>query len=619
MKNKVGVMINKIIHVLWLVPFLLVLATVFVVSDDLVNGVVSGKYFWFYASMGLVAIAVLIVAVISKKRFRFSIIDGFVLLFAGSVYLSALVFNDAAQNTTKLTILALLVVLYFSLHLSKGLWIMSAMTIALILTGLVEAIWGLRQLYGFIPSQHGLFKLTGSFFNPGPYAGYLAVVLPLALHWGIQPARNTLLHTSLKWFGIITCLFILLVLPAAMSRASWLAVIGGSLVVIFGRYAGLFKSVQFKFIKTKLARPVKRLIVPGLILLVLAAFTGMYYLKKDSADGRALIWKTSLQTIAKHPFGVGLGNFSGAYGEMQAAYFASGQASETEQLVAGSSEYGFNEYLQIAVESGIVALLLFAGIIVLSVRIKVKAKDWGTLGSLVALLIFACFSYPFSILPFLIVLAFLLSTGQWHTDDINPSNRRHLRTIILAVCCLLITVGGLWKQYPMYQAYKQWKNLQIYYQADLFEDTVEVYGSLYPYLNDQVQFLFEYAQCLSKTGLNDQQRIKDPARCDSLLIKSNAVLQRAMQISCDPMLYNIMGKNYQSMKRYEEAETVLLKSTQLVPNRLYPWYLLTKLYDEMGLEDKVRETADIVCSKEPKVQSPAVKEMREEVRKLIYK
>jgi hypothetical protein len=53
-----------------------------------------------------------------------------------------------------------------------------------------------------------------------------------------------------------------------------------------------------------------------------------------------------------------------------------------------------------------------------------------------------------------------------------------------------------------------------------------------------------------------------------------------MQISCDPMLYNIIGKNYQAMKQYEKAETVLIKATQLVPSRLYPWYLLTKLYAE---------------------------------------
>jgi len=89
-----------------------------------------------------------------------------------------------------------------------------------------------------------------------------------------------------------------------------------------------------------------------------------------------------------------------------------------------------------------------------------------------------------------------------------------------------------------------------------------------------------------------------------------------MQISCDPMLYNIMGKNYQSMKAYPLAEACLTKSVQIVPNRLYPWYLLTRLYEEMGLHDKACETAAIVQTREPKVQSTAVREMREEVRKL---
>jgi len=104
--------------------------------------------------------------------------------------------------------------------------------------------------------------------------------------------------------------------------------------------------------------------------------------------------------------------------------------------------------------------------------------------------------------------------------------------------------------------------------------------------------------------------------CYDKLIKSNAVLQHAMQISCDPMLYNVMGKNYQAMKEYDLAEKSLLKSTQIVPNRLYPYYLLMKLYIEMGNEAKAGEAAGVVLTKEPKVQSQAVKEMREEAKEL---
>jgi hypothetical protein len=43
------------------------------------------------------------------------------------------------------------------------------------------------------------------------------------------------------------------------------------------------------------------------------------------------------------------------------------------------------------------------------------------------------------------------------------------------------------------------------------------------------------------------------------------------------------------------------------------------LYHETGLQEKVNETAKIVLTKEPKIQSPAIREMREEVEKLKTK
>jgi O-antigen ligase len=639
-----GLRVKPAMTGLWiLIPFLLALSTVFVVSNELANGVVSGKYFWFYGSMGLMSLITFIAVLVRKVSFRFFALDGMLLLFAVSVYLPALLFNEAIPNTSRLTLFTLLLVFYFNCRILSGVLKCKPVYRNLfygfiILTGLVEAIWGLRQLYGFAPSQHSLFKLTGSFFNSGPYAGYLAMVFPLALHYLLFRAPCTLRRV----LAAITCLAILLVLPASMSRASWIAVIAGSVVVIYKKYPVFFRGLRVKpamtgenrrlRIKSAMTKRLKWVMGIIAVLFLLSAFTGMYFLKKDSADGRALTWKVSLQLIVKHPFGVGLGNFPGAYGEEQAAYFASGKASETEEYVAGNPEYGFNEYLQIAVESGIIGLLLFVGIIVFAIRNMIKASNRGALGSLLALLVFAGFSYPFSLLPFLIFFTFLLAVGQWNADDadqadkrgflnkwkirVNPLHPCYLRSIVLALCCLLITAGCLWKQYPAYGAYQQWKNNQIYYQTGIYEDTAETYGALYPYLNERIQFLFEYAHSLSKAGLDEKQRIKAPARCDSLLNKSNDILRRAMQISCDPMLYNVMGKNCQAMKQYEQAEACYLQSARLVPSRLYPWYLLTKLYDEMGLKEKVRETADIVLTKEPKVQSPAIREMREEARKL---
>jgi hypothetical protein len=105
-------------------------------------------------------------------------------------------------------------------------------------TGLIEAIWGLKQLYGFSPSQHSLFKTTGSFFNPGPYAGYLAMIIPLSFYYLLSDYRifkskfqPACIPFYLRWsLSLLSFLGIMSVLPATMSRASWMAGITGCFV-----------------------------------------------------------------------------------------------------------------------------------------------------------------------------------------------------------------------------------------------------------------------------------------------------------------------------------------------------------------------------------------------------
>jgi tetratricopeptide (TPR) repeat protein len=80
-----------------------------------------------------------------------------------------------------------------------------------------------------------------------------------------------------------------------------------------------------------------------------------------------------------------------------------------------------------------------------------------------------------------------------------------------------------------------------------------------------------------------------------------------------------MGKNYQSLLQYELAEQSFKKASNLVPNRLYPHYLLAKLYHEIGLNEKAQVEANIVLTKKPKVDSQAIEEMREELRELRIK
>mgnify|MGYP000885570583 FL=1 len=85
------------------------------------------------------------------------------------------------------------------------------------------------------------------------------------------------------------------------------------------------------------------------------------------------------------------------------------------------------------------------------------------------------------------------------------------------------------------------------------------------------------------------------------------------------MFYNVKGRNYHEMGQFDKAEDCYINSTYLLPERIYPYYLLTKLYaDSANFQPvKMQLAAKAVLAKEPKVHSMAINEMREEVRKIL--
>ena len=84
------------------------------------------------------------------------------------------------------------------------------------------------------------------------------------------------------------------------------------------------------------------------------------------------------------------------------------------------------------------------------------------------------------------------------------------------------------------------------------------------------------------------------------------------------MMLNIMGKNFQMQGEYEKAETCYLRSIHRLPGRIYPYYLLAKLYLEDGFyqPEKFEELRTLVLTKKEKVPSKAIDEMREELQKV---
>ena len=414
----------------------------------------------------------------------------------------------------------------------------------LILAGTVEAVWGLLQIYGFEPSNHSLYALTGSFYNPGPYSGFLAMCVPLALYEWLEGKRIW------KHLALAALVLMLVVLPSGMSRSAWLAALVASGYVWVMHY----RKMVYRYRKAVWA---------GCLLLIVLGI-GAYHWKKDSADGRLLMWKIAAQAVAEHPWqGVGWEQVAGVYGDAQERYFASGMASVQEEYVAGAPEYVFNEYLQVALAWGVPALcgilLVVAGCFCLGHR----GKEYGVCGGLLSLEVFAFSSYPFQFLEFILAfLALLVACAMGF-------RKAWLRVVALA---LGIGLGFYLSEH------RPRKNARR---------------------------MFEQAHALHKAGQWQA---------------STDLLEETMKISSDAMILNIIGKNCQALGMYEEAEAWFIRSTHRLPNRIYPYYLLAKLYaehPEVFPMEKLEWAARMVLEKEAKVESTAVREMREEVKSLL--
>ena len=88
--------------------------------------------------------------------------------------------------------LLLLAFVYYKKRYDMGRDFYQVVVWSLIALAASEAVYGLRQLYGFTSSHHSLYSLTGSFFNPGPYSGFLVMVLPVVLFYclSVYPGRQ---------------------------------------------------------------------------------------------------------------------------------------------------------------------------------------------------------------------------------------------------------------------------------------------------------------------------------------------------------------------------------------------------------------------------------------------
>ncbi len=594
---------------------LLVIVVPFYMPGELMNPAQTGKTIFFLWAL-LVILPVAALAVLTDRNFNqlsFGSIDLTVLIWVVYIILK----NTISKTPFTLWYAEFIGVVLFYLVLrtikkEQFKWLF----IALIIAGAAQAVYGNLQLWGYYPSHHYRFKLTGSFFNPGPYAGYLVLAMPVALGFWLFIKK---LNAVAYYLAIGATISIILVLPASQSRAAWLAVLVSTSYLFAVKYSVVHKLKMLEL------SPWKRVTSVLLIVtLLLSGLTGMYYLKKGSADGRALIWKVTLNMITDHPFtGTGMNGFKANYMDYQAEYFRANPDSG-EAMVAGDTKYAFNELLQQTAEHGLTGSLLLVLIFVSAfagnndkkqksaARQKEKQLIVISKAVLLSFIVFAMFSYPVQIVPIkismVVALAYLASNGQ-NIFSGKPVLNKNLYTIYIArgfvLCAIAVWVfcGGKFLKLQT-EALKNWKYAYTLYGLGDYNASVEAYRKTANILQYNGDFLTNYGKALSMANRH---------------YRAIEVLQKAAKVCSNTVVYAALGDSYKATNQNSAAENAYLHAWGMNPSRFYPKYLLAKLYDETGQKEKAVAIANELLRKPIKIESTAIEEIKAEMNEIIEK
>ncbi|MDE5687667.1 MAG: O-antigen ligase family protein [Paramuribaculum sp.] len=368
----------------------------------------------------------------------------------------------------------------------------------------------------------------------------------------IISAKNRIM-VWISWLYLTGAVFLL---PGLMGRTGWIAAAAGCIYI----FASVYR------INLSGRRKVAA-VISGVVLLAIIC-CGLFFLKPESATGRLFLWKIGAMTFADHFFtGIGWDNVSGAIGLTQENYFANHPGSAYES-VAGCPEYAFNEYLQIGIAFGVIGLLIFVSLPACAAYCAQKARQFSITGALIASGVVCFASYPLQFSEFIALFGALCIAGFMSGN--YPAKWMKYSFSALTLCLCLPAMF-------------------IYH------------GNTLSAQNHRL--VFDYGKSLRERGLYE---------------KSNEVLQQGVRISSDPMFLNLIGRNWQSLGSRDSAAHYFDRAANRLPGRLYPHYLKCKLLlDPRWCDpDSFLAVCDRVIEIRPKIESPATRDMKSELKAL---
>jgi len=530
--------------------------TLFIYSHQFVNVEVTAKWLVLFLYLGVMGI----VYSLFSQKINFPALPIFFLLIGCFLLVFIKDWLSSGINLSLLTYLCGLVLLFLIIQQITARCAPQHLFGVIIVFAVATSLHGILQYTGVIHSNKGIFSVTGSFDNPAGFTVALACVLPLCFYF-----INGTFSKYLKYMAMIASGIIAISVFLSGSRAGMVA----SVVAIAGWLVS----------KLKISRTISALI---LAFIFLTLSLGLYFFKKDSANGRLLIWRSTLDMVSDKPImGHGQGAFQAKYMLYQADYFKTHPESQFAQF-ADNTLFPFNEYLLVLSEHGITGLsmiILLAFLLVRAYRRNRNDERLVALLSLLALSVFSFFSYPFKY-PFTWALMFLNIT--------IIGNSKHQKGWI--PCASVFMISSLLLAYTSILIYAEtrWNNIAHRSLSGQTHKVLPEYDKLYRLLGKNGLFLYNHA-----AELNEAKEFE----------KSNVIFKRCTLYFNDMDVQMLLANNYRELGKYVEAEQHLKMAADMCPARFMPMYELVKLYETINRIDEALTTAHIIVNKDVKISS----------------
>ena len=430
-----------------------------------------------------------------------------------------------------------------------------------------------------------IFQMTGSFDNPAGFTLALCCCIPFILYL----KENYNYSPAIKSISTIILFFIVICILISKSRTAYICI----LVI-----ACMNLSIRIRYSKRTIF-----LFMLGIIMALILS----YFIKKDSADGRLLIWKCTWEMIKDKPIlGFGTGGFRANYMYYQADYFRHHPDSHYLML-ADNITHPFNEYLLCVVNYGIIGILILGGffITIMKAYRKNQCRESQTaLLCLANIAIFACFSYPISYffvwLLGILSLYILFSNADYLKNfSLIFKYYTHKGLLILSLIICIVTGNNMYQQIKWNKISKkaltESPELMLAQYQQLLESTS---------LKEDARFLYNYAAELYYAK-HYWESIKIANLCKKYWIDYDLVI--------------LLADSYMRIGDFEASEKYWKQASYMCPVRFIPLYELFQLYKTIGKIENAKNIAKIIINKPVKIPSNKINFIQAEIRAFLSK